>query len=499
MAMLEVQGLAKRYGPVVALRDANLTVEAGQVHALLGANGAGKSTLVKMLTGVVRPDGGTISFNGKPVKITSPASARRVGIASVFQDSALVPDLTVAQNLRLTRTPLKEVQRWLGELDVSADVSEHVSLLPLPTVRMLDLAVALARDPQLLILDELTAALPADLAERVFEVVRQYRGRGRSALFITHRLAEVVALCDRATILRDGGTVESLDPAQAGSGRIVQAMLGPTAGEAVGQAQLASAERRAASETGGGEESPALSVSDLTAGNILDGTSFELYEGEVLGVAALEGQGQEKLFECLAGLARADSGEIKLKGRPLKARTAFDAIKAGVVLVPGDRLEALLPKRPVTENIASPRYNSVSRWGPINLRDERKRVRNAVSRLAIDMRAQREVRRLSGGNQQKVAIARWVATGFQTMLCFDPTRGIDVGAKAEIYRLLRELAAEGRSILLFTSELTEIPLVCDRVIVLYHGKVVAEMPAREATEANLLHAAHGLAEEVLSA
>lgn len=495
--MLEVEGLAKRYGPVIALRDANLSVQAGEVHALLGANGAGKSTLVKMLTGVVRPDGGTISFDGRAVRITSPASARRVGIASVFQDSALVPDLTVAQNLRLTRTPLSEVRRWLEELGVSADVGEHVGLLPLPTVRMLDLAVALARDPQLLILDELTAALPADLAERVFDVVRRYREQGRAALFITHRLAEVVALCDRATILRDGATVETLNPGQAGSGRIVQAMLGPTA--ALEQQSAIDADQEAAVARSDQSGEPALAVSGLTVEGILDGTSFELYEGEVLGVAALEGQGQERLFECLAGLARPDSGEIKLKGRPLKARTPFDAIRSGLVLVPGDRLEALLPKRPVSENVTSPRYNSPRRWGPINLRDERRRVADAVSRLAIDMRAQREVRRLSGGNQQKVAIARWVATGFQTMLCFDPTRGIDVGAKAEIYRLLRELASEGRSVLLFTSELTEVPLVCDRVIVLYHGKVVAEMPASQATEANLLHAAHGLGAEAVSA
>jgi ribose transport system ATP-binding protein len=498
MAMVEVEGLAKRYGPVVALRDANVSVEAGQVHALLGANGAGKSTLVKMLTGVIRPDGGKILFNGREVRITSPAAARRIGIASVFQDSALVPDLTVAQNLRLTRTPLKEVRRWLGELDVSVDVTEQVGLLPLPTVRMLDLASALARDPQLLILDELTAALPSDLAERVFAVVRGYRAEGRAALFITHRLAEVVALCDRATILRDGGTVEVLDPSQAGSGRIVQAMLGPA---------VAAEQEKAVPEEGRGAaraprdqgEAPAVAVSDLTSGGILDGTSFELHDGEVLGVAALEGQGQDRLFECLAGLARPDSGEIRLKGRLLKARTPFDAIKAGLVLVPGDRLEALLPKRSVAENIASPWYNHFRRWGPINLRDERERIGVAVTRLSIDMRAQREVRRLSGGNQQKVAIARWLATGFQTMLCFDPTRGIDVGAKAEIYRLLRELAQEGRSILLFTSELTEIPLVCDRVIVLYHGKVVAEMPASEASEANLLHAAHGLGQEVMPA
>src|ERR671914_811558 len=226
MPLLEVRDVAKRYGPVVALKSADLVVEPGEVHALLGANGAGKSTLVKILTGVIRHDTGTIQVNGKDVRIGSPQGARKVGFAPVFQDPALLPDLTVAQNMRLTRTPIAGVREWLDRMELTVDLTEMTSDLPLPMLRMLDLARALARDPQLLMLDEITAALPSDLAERVFTVMREWRERGRSVLFITHRLAEVSATCDRASVLRDGRTVGTLVPKAGEEEKIVELMLG---------------------------------------------------------------------------------------------------------------------------------------------------------------------------------------------------------------------------------------------------------------------------------
>ena len=224
----------------------------------------------------------------------------------------------------------------------------------------------------------------------------------------------------------------------------------------------------------------------------LDGSDFELRAGEILGVAALEGQGQDLLFDYLAGERKPPSGEMVIAGKPFAPRHPYEAIRSGVVLVPADRMLALLPQRPVRENIAAPLFNRISRWGPINRGDERRRVQNAIDRLSIDVRAQRQARRLSGGNQQKLTLARWLAAGFTTMLCFDPTRGIDVGTKRQIYALLRELAEAGAAILLFTSELPEIQLVCDRTIVVYRGAVTAEMPAAEADEPALLRAAHGL-------
>src|SRR4051812_7386619 len=496
MSLLEARTLSKRYGAVVALRSATLVVEPGEVHALLGANGAGKSTLVKMLTGIVRPDSGTISVSGREVQGASPFHAARLGLAPVFQDPALVPDLTVAQNLRLTRTDLKAVRRWLSEMDFDVDFGASAQDVPLPTLRMLDLARALTWEPQLLVLDEITAALPADLAERVFAIMRRWREQGRSVLFITHRLAEVTAMCDRATVLRDGVDVAVLVPAEGGEAQIVETMLGAEVAAVTRAAQQTEAAAPPpATKVSGEEIGAALETRGLGVGGALEDVSFQLRPGEIVGIAALEGQGQDELFECLAGQRKPSSGEILVAGKPLKARTPYDAIRAGVVLVPADRMTALLPQRSVRESLTTPLYNRPARWGVIDASDERSRVRRAVDRLSIDIRAQRQSRRLSGGNQQKLTIGRWLAAGFQVMLCYDPTRGIDIGTKRQIYAILRELAQGGDSILLFTSELSEIPLVCDRVLVLWAGRIVGELDARAADEATLLHAMHGLATE----
>jgi ribose transport system ATP-binding protein len=486
MSLLTAREVSKRYGPVVALRAATLVVEPGEVHALLGANGAGKSTLVKVLTGVIRADGGSIRMSGKEIRASSPAEAARIGLAPVFQDPALIPDLTLEQNLRLTGTPVAAVQRHLRELDLDIDLAEQALDVPLPLLRMIDLARALARDPQLLILDEITAALPADLAERVFDVMRAQKERGRSTLFITHRLREVISHCDRATVLRDGTHVGTLVPQEGGEERIVEFMLGAE----VSKAQV---EATGPSERVELPEGPtALEVRGLQVADALTGVSFTLRPGEILGIAALEAQGQDELFEVLSGQRRPSDGEILVRDEPLRARHPYDAIRAGVVLVPADRLQALLPQRSIVENIAVPRFNNPRRWGPVGIRAERRRVQAAIDALSIDTRAQRQVRRLSGGNQQKVTIARWLASGFQTLLCFDPTRGIDVGTKRQIYALLRSLASDGAAVLVFTSELTEIPLVCDRVVCLYGGRITAELDAAGADEATLLRAMHGL-------
>ena len=485
--LLEARAVARNFGSVVALRAADLEVRPGEVHALMGANGAGKSTLVKMLTGVLRPDAGVIAIRGTERRFRSPAEARAAGLVSVYQDPALVPDLTIGQNLRLAGAPAEVVRRWLaefgfGRLDFGALVRE----LPLPTLRLIDLARALAAEPDILLLDEITAALPANLAAHVFEVARRWRALGRSVIFISHRLAEIAALCDRATVLRDGVTVGVVEPALGGEERIVSLMLG-AAPEAPAPSSGPGARVSAAAGP------PALAVERLRCGELLRDVSFSLAAGEVLGVAALEGQGQQELFDCLAGLRRPAGGTILTHGQAQKFRHPADAIRAGLVLVPADRLQALLPQRPVHENIALPLVRGLGAWGPLPMRAERARVADAVRRLHIDIRAGTEVRRLSGGNQQKVVIARWLACGFRTLLCFDPTRGIDIGTKRQIYELVRELAAAGAAVLLFTSELPEIALACHRVVVLFGGRVVQEMAAREADEATLLRAAHGLA------
>ncbi len=487
-AILEVRAVAKRFDSVIALKSAELTVRPGEVHALMGANGAGKSTLVKILTGVYPADSGTITVRGQTRSFGSPAAARKGGIVSVYQDPALVPDLTIGQNLRLANVTLDAVRGWLDELEIAGiDFSAFVRDLPYPILRLIDLARALASDPAILLLDEITAALPADLSERVFAMMRRWRERGHAVIFISHRMAEVSALCDRATVLRDGMTVGVTETARGSEERIVSLMLG----REVAKAQVAAASTTGIAVATAGK-SVALEVRDLHCGPHLNGVSFSLRAGEVLGVAALEGQGQEELFECIAGVRHFDSGAILAEGRELKLDHPADAIKAGLVLVPANRLQGLMQQRSIRENVGLPAFRGLRGWGPIRMRAERARVEDSVKRLQIDTRAESELRRLSGGNQQKVVIARWLANGFKTLLCFDPTRGIDVGTKQQIYALVRELAASGLSVLLFTSELPEIPLACDRAIILFGGRIVRELAAAEADEETLLRAAHGL-------
>jgi len=398
VSLLEAREVGKRYGPVVALELANLSVDAGEVHALLGANGAGKSTFVKILTGVIQRDGGSVELRGKPVRVSSPSQAARIGLAPVFQDPALVPDLTVAQNIRLTGLAVEEVRQRLRTMDIEIDFSEQAGDVPLPLLRMIDLARAMARDPQLLLLDEITAALPSDLAERVFTVMEDWRRRGRSVLFITHRLAEVIAMCDRATVLRDGRDVGTVIPREGGERQIVEHMLGPEAATAEAHAAEVDETAPVAVDAAPNVGAITVEVSDLRVGS-LAGVSFSLRAGEILGIAALEGQGQDDLFAVLAGERRAEGGEINVAGKALRPRHPYDAIRSGLVLVPADRLLALLPQRSVRENIAAPRYNRIGRWGPINPREESRRVSTAIEALQIDTRAQGQVRRLSGGNR----------------------------------------------------------------------------------------------------
>jgi ribose transport system ATP-binding protein len=486
--LLETRGLSKNYGAVVALRNGDLSVRAGEIHALMGANGAGKSTLVKLLTGDVTPNAGVIVLEGREVRFASPASARKAGLASVYQDVSLVPLLTIAQNLRLTGTTMEALRPWLKELELEdVDLTEYARDLPTPTLHLLDLAQTLASVPRVLILDEVTATLPADLSERVFRVARRWRSEGRSVVLISHRMTEVKALCDRATVLRDGATVGVVDLASSGQEEIVSLMLGQEAASVV-VSEGSVSDREPISTV---DRRPAVEVRGLRSG-IMQDVSFTLHGGEVLGIVALEGQGQADLFECLSGNRRPEAGEIVVQGTPRRFRHPHDAIAAGLVFVPADRALALLRQRSVRENIALPMVNRLVRWGLINSRVERRRVKSAIDRLEIDTRAQSRVMRLSGGNQQKVTIGRWLATGFTTLLCFDPTRGIDIRTKEKIYRVLRELAAEGSPVLLFTSELPEIQLACDRALVMFSGRVVAELSAHDATEAALLRAAHGL-------
>jgi ribose transport system ATP-binding protein len=481
--LLEINSVAKSYGPVVALKKANLSVRPGEIHALLGANGAGKSTLVKILTGVITSDTGHISLHGKKVQFSSPDDARKNGVAPVFQDPALIPDVSLQRNLVLTGTNEKRFLKELDAMGLSVNLNEIAANIELPTLRMIDLARALSHDPELLILDEITAALPIDLADKVIEIMNAQKKKGKSVIFISHRLAEIESICDWATVLRDGIDVDSFKTTKEIEERIVSAMLGE-------KNNVANASRH--SKQNSNDSETLLEVINLSGGKNLTDVSFEIKKGEVLGVAALEGQGQDYLFEILAGQAKPDSGEIVVNGQKVTFRHPADAIKLGISYVPGDRKSALMPQRSIRENLALTRFRGFTNWGRIKGKEENRTVDNAVASLEIDTRAKSQVKRLSGGNQQKVTIGRWVTTGFDLLLCFDPTRGIDVGTKQQIYELIRKFADEGKSVLLFTSELREIQLTCDRAIVIYEGKVQANLEIEKCSEENLMNAAHGL-------
>ncbi len=487
--LLSTEAIAKSYGPVVALRSVDLVVEPGEIHALLGANGAGKSTYVKILAGVIQPDAGAVDINGEPATFTLPNDATAAGIATVFQDPALIPDLSLDQNLTISGLHRTDIEPWLERMQLADfDFGLLARDVPLATRRLIDLARALAHDPQLLMLDEITAALTPEQAALVFDVMRAWKRMGRSVLFISHRLGEVLSICDIATILRNGQDVANFSLDGVDEAELVAAMLG---------AELAAVTPPADSESpqlvsSVTEQSDiVLSAVDLHFREKVNGVSFDLRRGEVLGLTALEGQGQDELFALLSGDHRPTTGEIIVNGDPMSAKSPYDAIRKGLVLVPGDRQQALFPQRSVRENLALPLYNRVARWFKLQ-RSESELVGTAIERLDIDTRAASQVQRLSGGNRQKVTIGRWLIEEFNVLLCFDPTRGIDIQTKAQIYELLREVAANGAAVLLYSSELREIPLVCDRVLVMYDGEVVHEQPAATATEEILLTAAHGL-------
>ena len=482
-SLLDISSIAKSYGPVVALKNANLEVQPGEIHALLGANGAGKSTLVKILTGVINSDKGAIKLNGKEIKFSSPDDARKNGVAPVFQDPALIPDISIQRNLALTGTNEKRFVSELSAMGLKVNLNEIAANIELPTLRMIDLARALTHDPELLILDEITAALPVDLADKVIEIMNAQKKKGKSVIFISHRLAEIETICDRATVLRDGINVDTFVASKGSEERIVAAMLGD-------KNNVAGAKK---SRTSNSQNLATLvEVKNISGGKNLVDVTFEIKKGEVLGVAALEGQGQDLLFEILAGEKKSESGEIFVNGKKVSFNHPADAIELGISLVPGDRKSALMSQRSIRENLALTRFRGISKWGRIKSKDEERTVDNAVAALQIDTRAKSQVKRLSGGNQQKVTIGRWVTTGFDLLLCFDPTRGIDVGTKQQIYELIRSFAAEGKSVLLFTSELREIQMSCDRAIVIYEGKVQTTLTIEKCDEENLMNAAHGL-------
>ncbi|MEO8805231.1 MAG: sugar ABC transporter ATP-binding protein [Burkholderiaceae bacterium] len=498
MSVLKVQGVCKRYGGVHALREANLNVEAGRIHAVLGENGAGKSTLIKIMAGVVAPDEGSILLDAAPVSFASPAAANAAGIVCVFQELSLIPDLCVADNIAISNPPRRfglidrRAQRRMAEQALARAGAEDihplalVKDLPLSRRQMVEIAKALARNPRLLILDEATSALTAADVTKVYAVLKRLRAEGLALVYISHRMHEIVELADECTIFCNGRSVAHYVAGTKTDNEVVELMIGRKY-DGVFPARNTHVNR---------ETSPRLEVRHLGWADRLVDISLQLHGGEVVGLGGLDGQGQRELLLALFGVLRGASGEVLVDGRPVSITSPHRAKSndIGMALIPEDRkTEGLMLPMSVRENLSFAALEGLSRWGVIDTAAETEAVRRIVQLLSvrsdgIDVPAGS----LSGGNQQKLVIGKWLMVAPRIILLNDPTRGIDVGTKHEVYELLRRLAAEGAAILFYSTDYDELIGCCDRVLVMVEGTVKRELVGPEITERALVSSALSL-------
>ncbi len=495
---IRAEAVRKSFGSTVALDGVSFAIAAGTVHALLGENGAGKSTMVKLLSGLIRPDGGRLELFGRTVDLHSPREAHRLGVQTAFQELTLVPDLTVWQNILLPYQP----HRFGGLLRIRQGEAEVAALLsrlglgnisPRQVVRDLDLSVrqkieiarALLRKPRILLLDEPTSALSGRDIDWLADIVAAEKRRGATVVFISHRLAEVRMFCDELTVLRNGHAVGTFPVGAISDERVVELIIGRSL-TATFPPKPALARSPA----------PVLSVSSLSSGRLRD-VSFDLRPGEILGVAGLQGMGQLELFLMLFGDRAPSGGSVRLDGRPVVLRSPADAVRAriGINLVPEDRkTEGLFLKLDGRRNVSLPIVDRFQRGGLIDFGAEAAAVAGVLQRMQVDARAlHTPAGAFSGGNQQKIVLAKWILAGSRVLLLLDPTRGVDVGTKHEIYVLINDYARAGGAVLLYSTELAEVINLSHRVLVLYGGQIVAELDeARgEINEAAIMHAALG--------
>lgn len=496
---IEAREATKHFGSTIALDHASFRCQPGSIHALMGENGAGKSTLVKIFAGVVTPDSGTISINGGATTIHSPADAARQGVVPVFQELSLMPHLTVAENLFITNPPrnrfglinhkmmVEQTERFFANLGFEhLDPHALISELALAQRQLVEIAKALVRNPQVLILDEGTSALSLHDVELVFKVIRRLRDEGRSVIFISHRMGEVEEIADTLTIFRDGQDVGSFPMGSVGRDEMVQLMIG----RKLEQVFPPKPPRPSAPAT------PVLETRHLSWEHALNDVSFSVGKGEIVGLGGLDGQGQGELLFSLFGLLRGLRGDIYIDGQPKHIGGPTEARDAGIgmALIPEDRkTEGLILPMSVGNNATLSIIDQVARFGLIDPNREQTSIQRTIDRMKIKTPSARlRSRSLSGGNQQKLVIGKWLLTEAKVYLLHDPTRGIDVGTKQEIYHLIRELADNGAAILFFSTELSELVGMCDRVLVLYEGRIFRELVGVDITEENIVSAALGL-------
>jgi rhamnose transport system ATP-binding protein len=488
---VELRGVHKSFGGVRAVRGVDLALTPGEIHALVGENGAGKSTLVRILGGVYQPDEGTVIVGGESVDLHSPADARARGAAVIYQEPALFPDLDIAENIYMGRQPrgrfgidwremYREVEALVASLGVSLDPRTPIQGLSVADQQLVEIAKALSLDARVVVMDEPTAALSARETEQLFRIVRELRDRGVAVLFISHRLEEVFELADTVTVLRDGEHVITARAAELDASALIRHMVGR---------ELRELFPKEHADIG----APLLEVRGLARQGVFEDVSFTLRRGEILGLAGLVGAGRTEVARALFGIDRVDGGEILLDGEPVAIASPSDAVGAGMAFVPEDRQhQGLVLEMAIEQNATLPILRRLTRLGLVQRRRERAVAGEYTGRLQVKAAGlDSPANSLSGGNQQKVVLAKWLATDPSLLILDEPTRGIDIGTKAEVHRIVSGLAARGLAILLISSELPEVLAMADRVLVMHEGRITGEFGRDEADQEKIMRAATG--------
>jgi len=504
--IVDLVEVSKRFPGVRALDAVSVQLWPGEVHALVGENGAGKSTLIKVLTGAYRPDGGQLKYEGRAVTFANPMAAQAAGISTIYQEVNLIPRMSVAQNLFLGREPRtrfglidrarvrKEAAEQLAAYGITADVDSQLDSLGIGARQMIALARAASARARVVVMDEPTSSLEPREVQTLFDVIADLRARGTAVVYVSHRMDELYRICDRVTVLRDGRLVHTGKLAELDRTRLVALMLGRELSEERRHAH-ASATSSAAPRT-----TPALEARGLTHKRVLEDVSVTIPPGKVIGLGGLLGSGRSETAKAIAGALPIDAGGVWVAGAPVRTNSTAAALRAGICLLPEDRKgEGIVPNLSVRENIVLAAMSRLSRFGVISESRQNAIVETFIRRLRIKVSSpEQRVRELSGGNQQKVLLARWLCLNPKVLLLDEPTRGIDVGAKAEVSALIDELAQSGLGVLLISSELEELIAGSSEIFVLKEGRVVKHLAPGDVTEANLLAALAATPDEGLA-
>jgi ribose transport system ATP-binding protein len=493
MSLLRMEGIVKSFPGVLALDNVDFELRAGEVHALLGENGAGKSTLIKILSGAHPRDDGKIFLEEHPVEIRNPSHANSIGIRTIYQEMNLVPTLTVAENIYLGKLPrisfggmvkkkelFRNVVEILNALNIDLDPKLLVRDLSVAQKQIVEIAKALSQKTKILIMDEPTSTLTSHEIENLFALVRNLKSKGVGVIYISHRLEEIDLIADRVTVMRDGKKMNTLSVAEVNHDKLIQLMIGRRLEEKYPKRQ-----------TSLGDE--ILKVEHLTLGGAFEDISFCLHRGEILGVMGVVGSGAEAIAHSIAGALPYDAGEKYVSGIKVDIHSPQDGVQNRLGLLPEDRKGlGLVLKLPVKANITLPNLDMISKKGWLNLADEEELSRRYIEKLNIvTPSSSTRTENLSGGNQQKVVLAKWLCNKADILLCVEPTRGVDIGARVEIYSLMNELAREGGALIIFSSDLDEVLGMCDRIIVVSKGRLVAEIPRNEFSRGKVLSFAFG--------